>query len=415
RVASSNFGIRTYGVHISGFTRSATGELRMWAGRRSLSKPTWTGHLDQIAAGGIGDGVGAWECMVKECGEEAGIPPELARHGRFVGTIRFFARTEMGLQPETQLVFDLEPPSDFVPVPTDGEVESFLHLTLDETAERLRLGRFKPNCAACVVDFLLLPLHVIDLIVNHVADSSRLAFDGVLPNSHEYRVLLKPLLQVCHNLRAAAAAYLCFCHSSEINLSSLSVDSLGEHYLKVPQTHVAYRRRNYLGYSTHRMAKNVTHISYDAPQVEASIDALVRRIKLMVPIMAIEYGVQPVLRSEPCVLDQFSNDLATRLYQLASRVNHDHIFERMDHVELQVDLMRNLTHVSYQTGPSMGNSCQYIQLARNSAATPQSLALGCEPDIYIPGIVIDADGNHVSYSRLRKLDIHKMHDSSGLE
>ncbi|KAJ2488740.1 hypothetical protein IWW37_004543 [Coemansia sp. RSA 2050] len=293
RVASSNFGIRTYGVHISGFTRSATGELRMWAGRRSLSKPTWTGHLDQIAAGGIGDGVGAWECMVKECGEEAGIPPELARHGRFVGTIRFFARTEMGLQPETQLVFDLEPPSDFVPVPTDGEVESFLHLTLDETAERLRLGRFKPNCAA--------------------------------------------------------------------------------------------------------------------------IDALVRRIKLMVPIMAIEYGVQPVLRSEPCVLDQFSNDLATRLYQLASRVNHDHIFERMDHVELQVDLMRNLTHVSYQTGPSMGNSCQYIQLARNSAATPQSLALGCEPDIYIPGIVIDADGNHVSYSRLRKLDIHKMHDSSGLE
>ncbi|KAJ2727666.1 hypothetical protein IW152_006132, partial [Coemansia sp. BCRC 34962] len=155
RAASSNFGIRTYGVHINGFTHSATGELRMWVGRRSLSKPTWPGYLDQIAAGGIGDGMGAWECMVKECGEEAGIPPELARHGRFAGTIQYFTRTEMGLQPETQFVFDLELPSDFVPVPTDGEVESFLHLTLDEAVERLKLGQFKPNCAACVVDFLV--------------------------------------------------------------------------------------------------------------------------------------------------------------------------------------------------------------------------------------------------------------------
>ncbi|KAJ2484549.1 hypothetical protein IWW37_006136 [Coemansia sp. RSA 2050] len=155
RAASSNFGIRTYGVHVNGFTHSATGELRMWVGRRSLNKPTWPGYLDQIAAGGIGDGMGAWECMVKECGEEAGIPPELVRHGRFAGTIQYFTRTEMGLQPETQFVFDLELPSDFVPVPTDGEVESFLHLTLDEAVERLKLGQFKANCAACVVDFLV--------------------------------------------------------------------------------------------------------------------------------------------------------------------------------------------------------------------------------------------------------------------
>ncbi|KAJ2839951.1 hypothetical protein FBU31_000595 [Coemansia sp. 'formosensis'] len=155
RAASYNFGIRTFGVHVNGFTRSATGELRMWVGRRSQNKPTWPGYLDQIAAGGIGDGMGANECMVKECGEEAGIPPELAQRGRFAGTIQYFTRSELGLQPETQFVFDLELPSDFVPVPTDGEVDSFLHLALDEAVDRLKQGQFKPNCAVCVVDFLI--------------------------------------------------------------------------------------------------------------------------------------------------------------------------------------------------------------------------------------------------------------------
>ncbi|KAJ2727510.1 hypothetical protein IW152_006144, partial [Coemansia sp. BCRC 34962] len=65
-----------------------------------------------------------------------------------------------------------------------------------------------------------------------------------------------PLLWVSHNLWAAA--YPRFCHSSEISLTSLSFGDLGEHYLKIPQTHVDYRHRNYLGYSTHRMAKSVT-------------------------------------------------------------------------------------------------------------------------------------------------------------
>ncbi|KAJ2740971.1 hypothetical protein GGI20_005504 [Coemansia sp. BCRC 34301] len=156
RAAAYAFGIRTYGVHVNGFTQSATGgDILLWAGRRSLSKPTWPGYLDQLAAGGIGDGLGVWESMVKECGEEAGIPPALAQTARYAGTIQYFTRSELGLQPETQFVMDLELPHDFVPTPTDGEVDSFLLLTVDETLERVRNGEFKPNCAACVVDFLI--------------------------------------------------------------------------------------------------------------------------------------------------------------------------------------------------------------------------------------------------------------------
>ncbi|KAJ2055108.1 hypothetical protein GGI17_006740 [Coemansia sp. S146] len=50
--------------------------------------------------------------------------------------------------------------------------------------------------------FQILPYHVVKLIVDHVAGSSRLQFDGVTTNSDEYRILQVPLLWVCHNFRA---------------------------------------------------------------------------------------------------------------------------------------------------------------------------------------------------------------------
>ena len=44
--------------------------------------------LDNMVAGGISCGVGIYETMVKECQEEAGIPPELAKKVVPVGAIR---------------------------------------------------------------------------------------------------------------------------------------------------------------------------------------------------------------------------------------------------------------------------------------------------------------------------------------
>ncbi|KAJ2047354.1 hypothetical protein H4S04_004497 [Coemansia sp. S16] len=48
---------------------------------------------------------------------------------------------------------------------------------------------------------LLLP-HVVKLIVDHVAGSSRLRYDDVTTDSDEYKLLEMPLLWVCHNFRA---------------------------------------------------------------------------------------------------------------------------------------------------------------------------------------------------------------------
>ncbi|KAJ2116426.1 hypothetical protein GGI03_000106 [Coemansia sp. RSA 2337] len=50
--------------------------------------------------------------------------------------------------------------------------------------------------------FQLLPNHVIKLIVDHVAHSSRLWFDGVTTDLDEYKILQMLLLWVCHNFRA---------------------------------------------------------------------------------------------------------------------------------------------------------------------------------------------------------------------
>ncbi|KAJ2778277.1 hypothetical protein H4R18_004697 [Coemansia javaensis] len=155
RAASFSFGIRTFGVHVNGVTRSESGQVRMWVARRSLQKQTWPGYLDQVVAGGIGNGAGVFESVVKECHEEASIPPEVARTAKYAGTIQYFTRSALGLQPETQFVFDLELPAGLEPRPNDGEVDSFHLWPLDEVVDRIRRGEFKPNCAVCVVDFLV--------------------------------------------------------------------------------------------------------------------------------------------------------------------------------------------------------------------------------------------------------------------
>jgi hypothetical protein len=52
--------------------------------------------------------------------------------------------------------YDLEVPADFVPRNTDGEVESFHLLPLDEVARLVaQTDEFKLNCNLVVIDFLI--------------------------------------------------------------------------------------------------------------------------------------------------------------------------------------------------------------------------------------------------------------------
>ncbi|XP_059910472.1 thiamin pyrophosphokinase 2 isoform X1 [Gadus macrocephalus] len=155
RSATSLFGVRRYGVHINGFCRSADGGLRMWLARRSATKQTYAGRLDNLAAGGLAAGMGIGDTALKECEEEACIPAAIAVKARSVTTVSYTYEEEEGIFPESQFVFDLELPADFQPRVGDGEVQEFYFLPLDKVKEMLVGGDFKPNCAMVVLDFLI--------------------------------------------------------------------------------------------------------------------------------------------------------------------------------------------------------------------------------------------------------------------
>jgi 8-oxo-dGTP pyrophosphatase MutT (NUDIX family) len=155
RAAVPRLGIRAYGVHMNGFVRTPDG-LKMWVARRSRTKPTFPGMLDNMVAGGQPIGLSLYENLVKECGEEAGIPPALARRATAVGAVSYVAEVDEGLKPDVQFCFDLELPADFTPRPVDGEIESFVLLPIAEVARLVaQTSEFKFNCNLVVIDFLV--------------------------------------------------------------------------------------------------------------------------------------------------------------------------------------------------------------------------------------------------------------------
>lgn len=155
RAAVPLFGVRAYGVHLNGYVRKS-GDKFMWIGRRSRHKPTYPGLLDNIVAGGLPYGMTASECLVKECAEEAGIPPDWARAAAPVGAITYCAETHEGLRPDVQFCYDLELPADFTPVCHDGEIEDFMLMPIAEVAAIVReTERFKFNCNLVIIDFLV--------------------------------------------------------------------------------------------------------------------------------------------------------------------------------------------------------------------------------------------------------------------
>ncbi|RKY16886.1 MAG: DUF4743 domain-containing protein [Planctomycetota bacterium] len=153
RAALTAFGVRSQGVHMNGFVRRPDG-LHMWIARRSRHKPTWPGKLDNMVAGGQPMGLSVRENLAKECGEEAGIPPELAARAVPTGAVSYRHAHPCGLKHDLLHLFELELPEDFVPAPQDGEVESF---ELWPAARALQTAAettdFKFNCPLAIIEF----------------------------------------------------------------------------------------------------------------------------------------------------------------------------------------------------------------------------------------------------------------------
>ncbi len=156
RAAVPGFGLRAYGVHLNGYVRRADGGIDLWIARRASDRTICPGMLDNMVAGGQPIGLGLMENVIKECGEEANVPPKLAATAQPVGAITYMLETEWGLKPDTMFCYDLELPADFTPSNTDGEVETFYLWPASQVAEIVRdTFDFKFNCNLVIIDFLI--------------------------------------------------------------------------------------------------------------------------------------------------------------------------------------------------------------------------------------------------------------------
>ncbi|KAH8272164.1 hypothetical protein KR018_004490, partial [Drosophila ironensis] len=160
RAATPLFGVRKYGVDINGYVRHPTQGLCIWLQQRSNTKETWPGKWDNMVGGGLSVGYGIKETAIKEAAEEASIPSNLVKNLVSAGCVSFYFESQQGLFPNTEYVFDLELPLDFVPHNADGEVQAFELLPAKECIERLFTTDFKTTSAPVVIDFLIRHGHI---------------------------------------------------------------------------------------------------------------------------------------------------------------------------------------------------------------------------------------------------------------
>jgi 8-oxo-dGTP pyrophosphatase MutT (NUDIX family) len=149
------FGARAYGVHLNGYCRTGGG-LSLWVGRRAPDKTVAPDKLDNLVAGGIGNGHGVVETLVKEGGEEASIPPELMARAKPVGAVSYRMESRLGIRDDVLFTYDLELPDDFTPENRDGEFAGFALMPIAEVLNRIRSTEdFKFNVNLVVLDFAI--------------------------------------------------------------------------------------------------------------------------------------------------------------------------------------------------------------------------------------------------------------------
>jgi hypothetical protein len=147
------FGTRAYGVHLNGYLRRGD-KLCLWIGRRSPDKQVAPNKLDNLVAGGIGNGHGVDETLLKEGEEEASIPRSLLRNAISASAISYRMETKLGIRDDVLFVYDLEMPADFAPKNRDGEIVDFELMPALAVLERIRTtSDFKFNVNLVILDF----------------------------------------------------------------------------------------------------------------------------------------------------------------------------------------------------------------------------------------------------------------------
>ena len=156
RAASRFWGTLTFGAHCNGYVADAAGRpMQLWIARRSPTKATDPGKLDNLVGGGVPHGQTPAETIVREGWEEAGLTPAQMRGLRPGRTIRLARDIAEGFQLESVSVFDLALPPQLVPQNQDGEVAELHCLAIDQALARAAGDAMTVDASLVTLDFAL--------------------------------------------------------------------------------------------------------------------------------------------------------------------------------------------------------------------------------------------------------------------
>lgn len=159
RAASRFWGTATFGAHCNGYvtdTGDAGGRpTHLWIARRSDTKPTDPGLLDNLVGGGVPHGQSPAETVVREGWEEAGLTPAQMAGIRPGRILRLARDIPEGLQLEWLSVYDLALPPGLVPCNQDGEVQALHCWPVAQALARAAAGEMTVDATLATLDFAL--------------------------------------------------------------------------------------------------------------------------------------------------------------------------------------------------------------------------------------------------------------------
>ncbi|TDM09141.1 MAG: DUF4743 domain-containing protein [Ideonella sp. MAG2] len=154
RAASRFWGTLTLGAHCNGYVADEHGRpTHLWVAKRSLSKPTDPGRLDNLIGGGVPLGQSPWEALQREAFEEAGLGPEEIAQATPGSVIELHCDIPEGLQREHLHVFDLRLAPGRTPVNQDGEVAWHQCWPVADALAAAAQGQMTVDAALATLDF----------------------------------------------------------------------------------------------------------------------------------------------------------------------------------------------------------------------------------------------------------------------
>jgi len=156
RASARFWGTLTLGAHCNGWVAGPDGRAsHLWIARRSATKATDPGLLDNLIGGGVPHGQTPRQTLVREGFEEAGLDERQMARATAGRVIELDRDIPEGRQFERLYVFDLELPPDLVPKNQDGEVATLERLPVAEAAALAATPEMTVDASLVTLDFLL--------------------------------------------------------------------------------------------------------------------------------------------------------------------------------------------------------------------------------------------------------------------